>query len=137
MNASTVKPNTALKTLDDWCRYIIEDETVRYSSTLKLKPDGDPFKRLYRWLSGDYDADGFEQSADANEHNAWVERANARQAFLDRVAAADADISWANSTGNESSRLSLWAGYPHPTRRSPPPATSSHAYIDTTTLWRI
>ena len=103
-SASTAKPNTALKALDDWCRCITEDVTLRYSSALKLKTDGDPFRRLgrlYRWLSGDYDADNFEQSTDVDEHNAWVERANARQAFLDRVAAADVDMSWANSTGNE------------------------------------
>ena len=106
--ATTVKPNAALKALNDWCRCITEDETLRYSSALKLKTDGDPFSKLeclYKWLAGDYNADDFEQSADADEHNAWVERANARQAFLDHVAAADADISWANSTGNESHPL--------------------------------
>ena len=103
-SATTVRPNAALKVLNDWCRCITEDETLRYSSALKLRTDGDPFSklgRLYKWLAGDYNADNFEQSADTDEHNTWVERANARQAFLDRVAAADADISWANSTGNE------------------------------------
>ena len=103
-SATTIKPNAALKALNDWCRYITEDETLRYSCALELRTEGDPFSklgRLYKWLAGDYIADDFEQSADADEHNAWIERANARQAFLDRVAAADADISWANSTGNE------------------------------------
>ena len=104
MSASSVKPNATLKVLEDWCRCIKEDETLRYSSILKLKTDGDPFKRLgrlYRCLSGDYDVDDFELSADADEHNAWIERVNARQSFLDRVAAADADRSWANSTRDE------------------------------------
>ena len=104
MSAQSDKSNAALKSLNDWCRCITEDESLRYSSALKLKADGDPFNRqgrLYRWLSGDYTADDFEQSIVTDEHNAWVERANARQAFLDRVAAADPDISWANSTGNE------------------------------------
>ena len=104
MSAQSDKSNAALKSLDDWCRCITEDESRRYSSALKLKANGDPFSRLgrlYRWLSGDYTADDFEQSVELDEHNAWVERANARQAFLDRVAAADPDISWANSTGNE------------------------------------
>ena len=103
-SVTTVKPNATLKALDDWCRCITEDETLRYSSALKLRTDGEPFSRLgrlYKWLAGDYNADAFEQSADADEHNAWVERVNACQAFLDRVAAADADVSWANSTGNE------------------------------------
>ena len=104
MSAPTAKPNGALQSLDDWCRCITEEETLRYTSALKLRSDGDPFSRLgrlYRWLAGEYDTEDFEQSADADEHNAWVERANARQAFLDRVAAADADISWANSTRDE------------------------------------
>ena len=103
MSTQSDKSNVALKSLNDWCRCITEDESLRYSSALKLKADGDPFSRLgrlYGWLSGDYTADDFEQSVETDEYNAWVERANARQAFLDRVAAADPDISWANSTGN-------------------------------------
>ena len=45
--------------------------------------------------------------AAADEHTAWVQRANARRTFLDRASGSDHDISWANSTSDEPHSLEV------------------------------
>ena len=78
-SATTVRPNAALKALNDGCRCITEDETLRYSSALRT--DGDPFSklgRLYKWLAGDYNVDDFEQSADADTTTSITPGSNAQ-----------------------------------------------------------
>ena len=96
--------DTARKAIDNWCRCLTEDETLRYTQALGLKRNGGPFRKLERlskWLGGDYEPEDFEEMAAADEHTAWVQRANARRTFLDRTLGTAHDISWANSTLDE------------------------------------
>ena len=88
-----------MRALDNWCRYLTEDEALSYTEALQLRKDGSIFRRLERinkWLTGVYDTENFMELAAADEHSAWVERANARPTFLDRASGAAVDLSWAN-----------------------------------------
>ena len=96
--------DTARKAIDNWCRCLTRDETLRYTQALGLKRNGGTFRKLERlnkWLVGDYEPEEFVEMAAADEHTAWVQRANARRTFLDRTSGSDHDISWANSTSDE------------------------------------
>ena len=75
-----------------------------YIEALQLRKDGSTFRRLERinkWLTGVYHSEDFMELAAADEHSAWVERANARTTFLDRASGAVVDLSWANSPMDE------------------------------------
>ena len=77
---------------------------MRYTEALGLKRNGRTFRKLERlskWLAGDYEPEDFAEITAADEHTAWVERANARRTFLDRTSGSNHDISWANSTSDE------------------------------------
>ena len=107
---SAAMGETTRKAIDNWCRCLTEDETLRYTQALGLKRNGGTVQRLEsisRWLAGDYEPDDFVELAAADEHTTWVERANAHRTFLDRTSGSDHNISWANSTSDESHPLEV------------------------------
>ena len=107
---SATMGETALKAIDNWCRCLTEDETLRYTEALGLKRNGGTFRKLERlskWLAGDYEPEDFAEIAAADELTAWVERANARRTFLGRTSGTGHDISWANSMSDEPHPLEI------------------------------
>ena len=80
-------------TLDNWCMCISLEEIHKYLNAMKLKTSGARFEKLSRtsrWLLGDYSADNFIAiNADADEHTEYVDRANLRHTFIDRVCSGE------------------------------------------------
>ena len=85
--------------LENWCTYLSLKEIDKYLTAMKLKTSGARFKKLDRaskLLLGDYTADDLiATTADVDEYTAWVERANLRHTFVDRVYNGEIETSWA------------------------------------------
>ena len=83
------KMATTEQAIENWCTCLSLDEIDEYLTAMKLKTCGARFEKLNRaskWLLGDYSADDFiATTTDVDEHSAWVERANLRHTFVDRV----------------------------------------------------
>ena len=84
--------------LENWCMCLSLEEINKYLDAMKLKTSGARFKKLSRasrWLLGDYSVDDFiATNADADEHTAWVDRANLRHTFIDRVCSGEIETPW-------------------------------------------
>ena len=75
--------------LKNCCMCLSLEEIDKYLKRMKLKTPGSRFQKLdraSRWLLGDYSAEDFiATDAEVDEHTAWVDRANLRQTFIDRI----------------------------------------------------
>ena len=89
-------------TLENWCTCRSLEEIDKYHAAMKLRTSGARFQKLHRasrWLLGDYSADDLiATTADVDEHTAWVERANLRHTFVDRVCNGDIETPWARGS---------------------------------------
>ena len=89
-------------TLENWCTCLSLEEIDKYLTAMKLKTSGARFQKLdraSRWILGDYSADDFiATTADVDEYTAWVERANLRHTFVDRVCKGEIETPWARGS---------------------------------------
>ena len=72
--------------------------------SLGLKTEGSRFQKLDRfaqWLAGNYFPEDFQDLPDTESHEAWVDRVNRREIFIDRTLSEEGNSIWANSTENE------------------------------------
>ena len=94
----TGKMATAVQAIENWCTCLSLEEIDKYLTAMKMKTSGARFEKLNRaskWLLGDYSADDFiETDTDVDEHSEWVERANLRQTFVDRICNGEIETPW-------------------------------------------
>ena len=97
-------PDEPIAGLENWCLCILYADAQNYMASLGLKTEGSRFQKLERftqWLAGNYFPEDFQDLPGTESHEAWVDRVNRRQTFIDRTLGEEGDSTWANSTENE------------------------------------
>ena len=84
--------------LENWCTFLSLEEIDKYLKVMKLKTSDARLQKLdrpSRWLLGDYSAEDFIASdAEVDEHTTWVDRANLRHMFINRVCNGEIKVPW-------------------------------------------